>query len=177
MTDYNYIFESYLDTPLIGINSILPTIFVLTIVTLLLITRKDANMFIIIWFIIFSSMTLYGIYDSYTNNKFVKDAFKNKTYLVAEGEIENFHLMLKRIKFDVNKIHFEVMYTGREPEKELFYTMARKNKNGALTKNGQKVKIYYIEYELPTLCIPFVDRCIVFNEGEENKIIKLWVYN
>ena len=122
-------------------------------------------------------MTLSGIYDRYTNNKFVKDTFKNKTYLVAEGEIENFHLMLKRIKFDVNKIHFEVMYAGREPEKELVYTMTRKNKNGAIKRNGQKVKIYYIEDELATLCIPFVDRCIDFNEGEENKIIKMWVYN
>lgn len=44
-------------------------------------------------------------------------------------------------------------------------------------QNGQRVKIYYIEDELPKVWIPFTNRCIIFDENKKNKIIKMWVYD
>ena len=143
--------------------------------------KYKTHKFVYFLFIPMIVMTHIGIYDNYRDTKTVKLAFKNKSYKVVEGLIEGFHAMHKSGHeseyFDVNGTYFAIVYSGDYPdEKTLFYTLT-KNRNGPITKNGQRVKIYYIQEELPTFCIPFLEECIVFNEGRENKIIKMWVYN
>lgn len=180
MSEIEYIFEAYIDGCIFVPEQPLGMLFASIVIIILFKMRKDARKFLVFIIITFMTMSGYGIFESYTHKQLVRDAFINKSFKCVEGNIENLHIMPKNghdsERFDINGIHFEIGYTGDYPNaKTLFYTLT-KNRNGPIQKNGQKVKIYYIEDDLPKLCIPFTDRCIIFNENQKNKIIKMWVY-
>jgi len=108
-------------------------------------------------------MTAVGIYDKYSDNHQVEQSIKNETYSIVEGSIENYHEMPLNghdtERFRVKNVNFSIRYTGTNiNEKTLFYEYT-KNRGGPIVKNGQKVKIHYIENRW------------------ENKIIKLRVYD
>lgn len=180
MSEVEYIYKSYLDGWVFVSKEPLGVLFVFIVMFILLKKRNDGKKFIVVVFILFLTMSAYGIFERYTNKKLVREALINKSFKYVEGSIENLHIMPKSGHdlewFDVNGTHFEIVYTGDFPNaKTLFYTLT-KNRNGPLRKNGQRVKIYYIEDTLDTVCIPFTDKCITFNENQKNKIIKMWVY-
>jgi hypothetical protein len=159
---YTLVFESQVDllTPSLSFMFILlVTIFLYNnIVTL---NNTVQNRIIKIVYKVFSlailSIFALNIYDNYK----VKQVFKYSSYQVEEGKIYNFKPMPKsghgQESFEVNGKYFSIGYTGNYPKtKTLFYTLT-KNRNGPIKKNGQKVKIFYIDIL------------------GKNKIIKMWI--
>ena len=183
MKEIKFIFESssYAWGVMDYITSII-TIFIIIIIFLIKTpsnsTLKKISIFLIV---AFSGMIVYGEYSGYITKKKVQEAFQKGTYNIVEGKIENFYAMPKSghdtERFDVQGVHFEIIYTGNKPtNKTLFYTLT-KNMNGPITHNGQKVKLYYIKAGAFDLCLPFLSHCLEFNRATENKIIKMWVYD
>ena len=173
--------ESYLDKNLGGQYSILQAFIFITIVAIVLSTMfQYKKLFkISITLLIFGFM--YEFFIPIKNNETIQNRLDKGNYFISEGKIKNFHAMPisghDSERFDVNGTHFEIEYTGDYPNSEtLFYTLT-KNRNGPIQRNGQRVKIYYIEDDLTNICIPFTGRCITFNENKKNKIIKMWVYD
>ena len=108
-------------------------------------SNKKIKKFLVYIIILFSIITLYGISDFYITKNKIISALNNKSYKIVDGYVKNFHAMQKGghdiEKFDVNKVHFEILYTGDKPNKKtLFYTLV-KNEKGHIRKNMQKVKI------------------------------------
>lgn len=177
--DTRYIFQSSINSWDIGDTIIIIIVLLSAIVLINDFSGKTRKYFIFITCILIY-IPISSKYNYYKNNKDVSSAFKNRTYKQVEGNIKNLYAMQtsghETEKFDVNGVHFEIVYTGDYPNtKTLFYTLT-KNRDGPIQKNGQRVKIYYIEDELTTICIPFTGRCITFNENQKNQIIKMWVY-
>ena len=177
-----YIYESsYMDISIINFYDLIFFIIPILIGMYLLRDNIKTKNYIIILIGIFLLMTSYGMYDKYSYIKQIRKVMHNQSYSIVDGRINNLVVMPKGghalETFIVNDILFEISYTGDYPKaKTLFYTLT-KNRNGPIQKNGQRVKIYYIEEELPKICIPFTDKCIIFNENKKNKIIKMWVYD
>jgi len=177
-----YIYESsYMDISIINFYDLIFFIIPILIGMHLLRDNIKTKNYIIILIGIFLLMTSYGMYDKYSYIKQIRKVMHNQSYSIVDGRINNLVVMPKGghalETFIVNDILFEISYTGDYPKaKTLFYTLT-KNRNGPIQKNGQRVKIYYIEEELPKICIPFTDKCIIFNENKKNKIIKMWVYD
>jgi len=174
------VFESYQGFTSGIVSELLGTFLTMIVFYILYKTRPDAKKYIFIMFFIFISIMTYGSYERFKISEKVEYAFKHETYLVVEGTVHKLDPMPKgghkSENFEVNGVFFKILYTGNYPsEKTLLYTLT-KLRDGPIQKNGQHVKIYYIEDELTTICIPFTGRCITFNEAQKNKIIKMWVY-
>ena len=178
---YKLVFESNMNLSYFDLENIIGII--LSVFIFLILWRfqkqKKFKFFLFLSLVVFAIIQLFGIVKFYTTQKEIIKALKNKTYSTTEGYIKNFHAMPKSghdaESFNVNGIHFEILYTGNFPNaKTQFYTLT-KNRNGPIKKNGQKVKIYYIKDSLPKICIPFTKKCIIFNKNQENKIIKMWL--
>ncbi len=102
---------------------------------------------------------------------------KNGTYKIVEGEVSNLKPMPKnghiREEFSVKNIHFSTI-SLKDNKYTMFFNMT-KYYGSPIQKNGQKVKIYYLESKPEKLCFPLLPRCIEFGDETVNKIIKLWV--
>ena len=160
---YKLVFESNLDLSYFNTVNIIGIVF--SILVFLVLWQyhkyKKIKKFMFILLVIFIIVHIDGIIDFYQTKKKISDAFKNKSFNIVEGYVENFHAMSKGghdiEKFDVNGTHFEILYTGNySGTKTLFYTLT-KNRNGYIQNNGDKVKIYYI------------------TDNGKNKIIKMWI--
>jgi len=177
-----YIYESsYMDISIINFYDLVICIVIMLIGLSLVNDNIKAKNYITVFVSMFLLMTSYGMYEKYSYINKIRDTINNQSYSIVDGKIDNLVIMPKGghalESFMVNDILFEISYTGDYPKvKTLFYTLT-KNRNGPIQKNGQRVKIYYIEDELPKVCIPFTDKCIIFNENKKNRIIKMWVYD
>jgi len=185
--NYNLVFESSLimgTEYFIYINSIiviLGIIFIMIVKKNMYLKDKTSSvriksMIVALFFIIFNSMSIYGYVEFHNQIEYVKNVINKKKYIVIEGEIKNLKAMPTSghttEDFDIGDVHFKISFTGNSPDdKTLFYTMT-KYRDGPIQKNGQKVKIYYIEEAQKKLCIPFLPRCLEFNGT--NEIIKMW---
>ncbi|MHC3994176.1 hypothetical protein ACXWTF_05060 [Thiomicrolovo sp. ZZH C-3] len=166
MNEKIFIYASYPD-PLTIWNILLLVFLFFTVYLVLYFTKEQTNKFtkIFLRFLIvaWAAMTVVGIYGKYSDNHQVEQSIKNETYSIVEGHVENYHEMPLNghdtERFRVKDVNFSIRYTGTNiNEKTLFYEYT-KNRGGPIVKNGQKVKIHYIENHW------------------ENKIIKLWVYD
>jgi len=172
--------ENFLSKNLVE-NTIFQVCIFLTIIAIVVSIMLQYKKLFLFLFLLFLFEVTYDFFIPANNNRMIKNILDNNNFLIVSGKIKNFHAMPKNghdaERFDVNGTHFEIEYTGDYPNaKTLFYTLT-KNRKGPIQKNGQRVKIHYIEDELPNICIPFTGRCIIFNENKKNKIIKMWVYD
>lgn len=163
MTNYNLVFLSFYDTTYTMYFGLLVLI-VGTIYLIINFHKVEKEVIKIYYkvFLVFLFMLLYSAYHNMEIRDKVKTTIKTKTYKTIKGKIKNFYAMPKvghdTERFDVNNVHFKILYTGNNPDdKTLFYTLT-KNRNGPIQRNGQKVKIHYITI------------------NGENEIIKMWVY-
>lgn len=106
----------------------------------------------------------------------INEAFKNKTYKVLEGKIEKLKPMPKaghvQETFEVNGVKFNMNY-GNEPGDNTFFFNLTKYYGSPIQKNGQYVKIYYLEDKPAKICLFFLPKCLEIKEPRG--IIKLWV--
>lgn len=176
-----YIYDSsYLDISILDLYDLIILIVVILIGFNLARASIKAKNYIIVFVSTFILMTSYGMYEKYSYINKIRDSINNQSYSIVDGEVDNLVIMPKGghalESFTINDVLFEISYTGNYPESKTLYYTLTKNRNGPIQRNGQKVKIYYIEDELTSVCIPFTDRCIIFNKNQKNKIIKMWVY-
>ena len=174
--DYKLVFVSNIESVNLILNWYISS-FILGII-LIAIYIINAHKTIKIFLSILILAGLFGKYRDYKVWGKAQNDVKMKSYLVIEGKIEKFNPMHKSghgvEEFDINGTHFEIGYTGDYPKtKTMFYTLT-KNRNGPIYKNGQEVKVHYV-HDNSEWCTLFFSKCGEINNGNENKIVKLWV--
>ena len=165
MNNKIFVYISHPD-PLTSWDGLLLIVLFLAVYLVFYFTKKSKSkfqkIFIRFWIISMVTMSTIGIYDKYSYNHNVEQSIKNKTHSIIEGKIKNFHEMPfsghDTESFSVNNIKFEILFTETTINKKTLFYEYTKNRGGPIVKNGQKVKIHYIENRW------------------KNEIIKLWVY-
>lgn len=188
---YNLVYSSNITqfSELNYIKVIFTQIFFVTIIFVLYRWRKKlhgiqktlSSMLIVILLLF-----IYGTLSAIPEVENIKDAIKNKTYYILEGNITNFHAMSNKNHnsemFTINNVKFYVHFPSDQVNESTSYYGLTKNKGGPIVKNGQKIKVHYIKYPLSRLCIPVVNKCIIFNQEHnnqeyDNRIIKMWIHD
>jgi len=160
--DYTLVYES----SLYEMNIVFISITIVALCMLLYFTfsmKRRRERIISFFMILFIFFILYGEIEKKVVSNNIQNIINLNTFLTLEGEVRELYIMPKsghkKESFKVDNEYFEISYTGNYPKKKTLYYTLTKNREGPITHNGQKVKIYYL------------------NINGENKIIKMWLEN